>query len=227
MDGFIRQLVGMLRERREPTVLVLYGDHLPGFGWTEEEMENGSLYQTQYVIWNNLGLENKKKDLEAYQLAAYVLDLVDLHEGTMIRFHQSFLNREAAAVQNPPPGGEDDGGMSAYLEAMKILEYDILYGEQEVYGGASPYRATRMSMGTEPIIQQTTTHKTDQIIVFGRNFNQYSKICVNGKPVDTPYYQEKRLIAPGVEYQEGEVITVEQIGRDKVPLGTARKGPGA
>ncbi len=31
MDQFIRSLVNTLRTRKEPIVLVMYGDHLPGF----------------------------------------------------------------------------------------------------------------------------------------------------------------------------------------------------
>lgn len=34
MDLFISQLITMLNQRKEPAVLVLYGDHLPGFEWT-------------------------------------------------------------------------------------------------------------------------------------------------------------------------------------------------
>lgn len=214
MDTFIRELTVSLNRRKEPTVLVLYGDHLPGFEWTAEEMKNGSLFQTEYVIWNNFGLPYVKKDLEAYQLTSHVLNLLDIHEGTMIRFHQRHLDME-------------DTDSEAYLDAMQILEYDILYGDREVYGGESPFKATRMEMGITPIIQRTTVHVGDQIIVFGENFNQYSKICVNGKAVPTPYIRENRLIAKDIPYKEGEEITVRQIGRDKVPLGMARKGPGS
>ncbi|MDD3253719.1 MAG: LTA synthase family protein [Lachnospiraceae bacterium] len=214
MDTFVKSLVWMLKQRKEPTVLVLYGDHLPGFEWTQEEMKNRSLFQTEYVIWNNLDLPNQKMDVEAYQLTSHVLNLLDIHEGTMARFHQRHLDR-------------GDTSTESYLDAMKILEYDILYGDQEVYGGNMPYHATKLEFGITPIIQRTTLHQTDQIIVFGEQFNAYSKICVDGKAVDTPYYQEGRLIAPNVPYKEGEVITVQQIGRDKVSLGTARKGAGA
>lgn len=52
MDEFVWQLINMLNTRMEPTVLVLYGDHLPGFEWTAQEMENESLFQTKYVVWN-------------------------------------------------------------------------------------------------------------------------------------------------------------------------------
>lgn len=214
MDTFIRELTVSLNQRKEPTVLVMYGDHLPGFEWTAEEMKNGSLFQTEYVIWNNFGIPYVKRDLEAYQLTSHVLNLLGIHEGTMVRYHQRHLDME-------------DTDTEAYLDAMKILEYDILYGNREVYGGESPYEATKMEMGITPVIQRTTVHVGNQIIVFGENFNQYSKICVNGKAVPTPYIHENRLIAKDIPYKEGEEITVQQIGRDKISLGTARKGPGA
>lgn len=214
MDLFISQLISMLNKRKEPTVLVLYGDHLPGFEWEPEEMKNRSLFQTEYVIWNNMELPNVNRDLEAYQLTSYVLNLLDIHEGTMIRFHQRHLDK-----------GDTDS--QSYLDAMQILEYDILYGDQEVYGGVSPYKATKMEFGISPIIQRTTLRSKDEIVVLGENFNRFSQICVDGKPVETTYCRSDRLTASGISLKEGEEITVQQIGRDKLPLGTARQSPGA
>ena len=46
---------------------------------------------------------------------------------------------------------------------------------------------------------------------------------MNGKAADTQYYSKTRLIAKGVEPKEKEEITVQQVGRDKIHLGTARK----
>ncbi len=210
MDEFVGQLINMLNNRMEPTVLVLYGDHLPGFEWTEAEMANGSLFQTKYVVWNNLNLPVVKRDVEAYQLAAYVLNLLDIHEGTMIRFHQRHLDANDTDTQD-------------YLDAMKILQYDILYGDHEVYEGESPYQTTHMEFGVTPIIQSTTVHNLDQVTVFGGPFNSWSKICIDGKAVDTQYYTETRLIAKDVPKKANEEISVQQVGRDKIHLGTARK----
>lgn len=210
MDEFVGQLINMLNTRMEPTVLVLYGDHLPGFEWTAQEMENESLFQTKYVVWNNVNLPAVKRNVEAYQLAAHVLNMLDIHEGTMLRFHQRHLDARDTDTQS-------------YLDAMKLLQYDILYGDHEVYGGESPYQATQLEFGVTPIIQGTTVHNTDQVIVFGGPFNSWSKICVNGKAADTQYYSKTRLIAKGVEPKEKEEITVQQVGRDKIHLGTARK----
>ncbi len=213
MNLFVEELVYRLACRDKPAVLVLYGDHLPGFEWSQEEMKNGSLYQTQYVIWNNVGLPKLRKDLEAYQLTAHLLNLLHIHEGTMTRFHQYHLD-------------QGDVGEEDYLEAMQVLEYDILYGDQEVYGGESPYEATELQMGIRPVIQGKTIRQKEKIVVWGQNFNEYSKICVNEKPVDTVLVGRTCLRADGVPAKKEEEITVRQIGRDKVPLGTAQKKGG-
>ncbi len=213
MNLFVEELVYRLACRDKPAVLVLYGDHLPGFEWSQEEMKNGSLYQTQYVIWNNVGLPKLRKDLEAYQLTAHLLNLLHIHEGTMTRFHQYHLD-------------QGDVGEEDYLEAMQVLEYHILYGDQEVYGGESPYEATELQMGIRPVIQGKTIRQKEKIVVWGQNFNEYSKICVNEKPVDTVLVGRTCLRADGVPAKKEEEITVRQIGRDKVPLGTAQKKGG-
>ena len=213
MDLFVEELVYRLARRDKPAVLVLYGDHLPGFEWSKEEMKNNSLYQTQYVIWNNVGLPNIKRDLEAYQLTAHLLNLLHIHEGTMIRFHQYHLD-------------EGDVAEEDYLEAMQVLEYDMLYGDQEVYGGTSPYESTELQMGILPVIQGKTIHQKEKIVVWGQNFNEYSTICVDDKPVETVLVGRTCLRADGVPKKKEEDITVQQIGRDKVPLGKAQKEGG-
>ena len=53
MDSFIGELVNMLERRQEETVLVMYGDHLPTFSFTNDTMKNADIYQTEYFIWSN------------------------------------------------------------------------------------------------------------------------------------------------------------------------------
>ena len=116
----------------------MYGDHLPGFTWEAADMKNNSLFQTQYVIWNNLGLPITHRTVEAYQLASYVLEMLDIHEGTMVRYHQGYLTGQI-------------GDKQQYLDDMKLLEYDILYGKHDIYEGNSPFQATNLHMGIDPI----------------------------------------------------------------------------
>ena len=62
VDAMTGRLVEELGKRDEKTLLVLYGDHLPSLELGADELVNGDLYQTQYVTWNNFGLEKQDKD---------------------------------------------------------------------------------------------------------------------------------------------------------------------
>lgn len=212
MDKFIRELIYTLNRKGEPTVVVLYGDHLPGFPWEAADMKNDSLFQTEYVIWNNLDLDVVRRDVESYQLTSYLLNMLNIHEGTMIRYHQKYLH-------------ENNIDEEQYLADMKVLEYDMLYGDHEIYDGGMPYEVTDLQMGITPILMEIIAYKSPNLLVFGDHFNQYSTVCIDDKPQETMYggshllivknIDEKKVKRPDVE------ISVKQIGKDKVPLGEA------
>jgi len=75
MDNFIKELVLNLSACQEDVVLVLYGDHLPGLGISENLLQNGNVFQTEYVIWSNFGLQASDKDVQSYQLTSRVLEV--------------------------------------------------------------------------------------------------------------------------------------------------------
>ncbi len=61
MDNFVKELTDTLAEYPEPVVLVMYGDHLPTMGLETKDVDNRYLFQTQYVMWDNMGLEKRIK----------------------------------------------------------------------------------------------------------------------------------------------------------------------
>ena len=73
-DAFIGRLVEDLEQREEKTILVLYGDHQPALGLEGSDMAGDSLFYTEYILWNNFGLEQREENLTSYQLSAYVLN---------------------------------------------------------------------------------------------------------------------------------------------------------
>ena len=109
MDQFIKELTDELSKLDEDVVLVMYGDHLPTMGLTVTDVKNKYLFQTEYVIWDNMGLEKQDKNLAAYQMAAEVMDRVGIHEGNVFRFHQARRNTKNYQVD------------------LEMLQYDILY----------------------------------------------------------------------------------------------------
>ena len=129
MDDFVKELTDALEEYPEDVVLVMYGDHLPTMDLTVEDVKNRYLFQTQYVMWDNFGLEKKDVNLAAYQMAAEVLDRVGIHEGTIFRYHQARRNTKNYQVD------------------LETLQYDLLYGERYSYDGETPFKRTKKRLG--------------------------------------------------------------------------------
>ena len=73
------------------------------------------------------------QDLTAYQLTSSVLNSLNIDNGVLTKFHNQFKNT------------------SDYLADLKLLQYDMLYGEQYIYGGTNPFIATDLKMGTYDI----------------------------------------------------------------------------
>ena len=84
-----RDLVKAVEDRGEPTVIVFYGDHLPTMGLQAEDLKSRYLYNTNYVIWDNIGLEQQDKNIPAYQIMSEVFERLGIHSGTIFNYHQN------------------------------------------------------------------------------------------------------------------------------------------
>lgn len=200
MDDFIRNLVDSLSKRDEKTILVMYGDHLPGFSFTDEDLYNDSIYQTQYVIWSNYNLWLPKKNLEAYQLSSWVLKAMDVSDGILNKYHQKHY--------------EDED----YLEKLTLLEYDMLYGDGEVYGENGRYEPTEMTMGIDNIKITDAYNYLGHICIEGNNFTPFSDVSIDGKVYNAVCINSHMLVVDEMQLESGNHITVIQRGEDKVKL---------
>ena len=90
MDQFVGDLIKAVEARKEPSVVVFYGDHLPTMGLKAEDLKSRYLYNTNYVIWDNVGLQKQDKNIPAYQLMSEILNRLDIHSGTVF----NYLSRE-------------------------------------------------------------------------------------------------------------------------------------
>lgn len=198
VDEFIGDLIEMLEQRDEKTFVVMFGDHLPTMGLTEEDMTTGSLFQTQYATWNNFGLEKEDGDMTAYQLLADMTERLGINSGTMFTYHQ---NRDTYTSEEE------------YQTGMELLQYDILYGEHYVYGGEDPYPASELVMGTQEVVFDRIVELGNYYYIVGSNFTKWSKVYVDEERVSTTYISSERLrikknkIEPGLHR-----IVVQQMG---------------
>lgn len=202
MDNFVKDLIFSLETRKEKTVLVLYGDHLPGFDFTESDLNKGTLYDTEYAIWCNYDLcEPVKKNMEAYELSSYVCELLGYDNGLINKLHQ---NKSGYAEQE-------------YLDKLKTLEYDMLYGDMLCWNGTCPYTPPRLAYGYDEIkitdikaIGDPKHEGTYYLGIYGENFNTYSLVYLNDERLDTIYVDKTELFVPEIRLEENDVLTVVQ-----------------
>ena len=195
MDNFVKELTDALADYPEDVVLVMYGDHLPTMGLTVEDLNNKYLFQTEYVMWDNFGMEKKDVNLAAYQMAAEVMDRVGIHEGTVFRYHQARRNTRNYQVD------------------LETLQYDLLYGEKYSYGGENPFQRTKMRMGLYDVSLDSMELISDSDFTYqlkGTNFTPSSQVKVNGEWVDTVYVNETTLMISGTELDDFDRISVSQ-----------------
>lgn len=206
MDAFVAELIDALSKRDEKTILVIYGDHLPTFDITDDDLKNGDIYQTQYVIWNNYNLQIENKDLQAYQLSAYLMKNLGMKGGVISRLHMSHFDKE------------DKEDNEEYLSNLKLLEYDILYGDCQAYEGVNPYKITNMKMGYKPIKVLNGENAYSHIVIRGRNFTEFSQVEINGTVHKTIYNGPDELLVDGYTLKDGDQIAVLQISNSNETL---------
>lgn len=195
-DKFISSLIDKLSQRDEETIVVMFGDHLPTMGLTDNDMKSGSIYKTKYITWNNFGLPKEDADLYSYQLLASITDSVGIHEGTIFNYHQT--QSESAT----------------YLEGLENLQYDLLYGKRYSYNGEDLYPASDLVMGLDEV-EITSVRPSaieDKIYIFGKNFTQSSRVFINGDKVPCSQVSTGMLSINSKYLTDGDSIVVNQMG---------------
>lgn len=203
MDEFIGELVKALEKNGEDTVLVVFGDHLPSLDIDDTDLVNKSVYETEYVIWDNIGLKKKSKDLYSYQLSAEVLDRINIDEGLLTKYHQNHSEE------------------LNYLADLKALQYDMLYGKKYVFGGSSPYEPTEMRMGVKEIKVEDVVEIGNKYYIKGKNFTPYSKISIGDEVLDTIFLGSTVLgLLEEVNPKDVYKMKVSQVEKNKEILST-------
>ena len=201
VDQFVGDLWNMLRKRREPTILIMYGDHCPSLDLTDDMLKSGTIYDTCYFIWNNTGLTFDSGDREAYEVGSEVLSALGITDGVVNAYHQNGRKQMAEGSLT-----EED-----YLVKLKELEYDILYGDQICYGGGNPYYPSNMTMGLSPVQLDAVNVTYDHVMkVRGENFTRYSVVHMGDEKMDTLYLDPETLVVPEAAPEDGALITVSQ-----------------
>ncbi len=120
-DAALKDFITALKGFQEPTLVVFFGDHVPGFGenfYRELGMptEGDGAHLAPYFIWSNVENTVETADMKAWQLGAYALRVAGIQSDPFFR-HIEALRQSGE--------NEDD--------TYRLLSYDALLGPQRAY----------------------------------------------------------------------------------------------
>lgn len=200
MDSFVKDLIQMIEDKGEDSVVVLFGDHLPGLSIENEDLTTNDIFLSPYVIWDNIGLDKENKDINSYQLSSEIFSKLNIDNNKISKFHSLYSRSKN------------------YMEMFELLQYDILYGQKYIYNQTSKYKKSNLKMGTEEIAITDVISKEGNLNIIGKNFTEFSKICINDKMYDCKYVDDKNIIVDIKSIQKGDKIQVKQVGRNNIIL---------
>lgn len=208
MDTFAKNLVDMMEKRGEPAVVVFYGDHLPTLGLAEADMKSESLFNTNYVIWDNIGLKKEDGTIPTYQLMAEVMDRIGLHGGTIFNYHQERKDTEVVD----------------YLMDLELLQYDLLYGKQYTYKGEPVITEGNIKMGVRDSEVLYLSESLDgEYTIVGNNFTKWTYVYINGEKQSRKFVNENTLKLKKSHLEDWDVVTISQVGSSNTIFRTSEE----
>ena len=210
MDTFIDDLTKKLKKYKEKTILIMYGDHLPSLGITNDDLENKDVYQTEYVIWSNYKTKYTNEDIQAFELEPKILEELGITDGRINRFSQEHRN---------------DKDQKKYLAGLNKLAYDQLEGKNYGSNGKNPYKPTNIKFGLHEVSVTSVNpmhNDVGTVYIYGNGFTPYSKVYVNDEKMDTIYLDRNTLIINDTEFKEGDKLVVKQQNSDTHILSTTK-----
>lgn len=197
MDKMLGDLVERLDSYGEDYVLFLYGDHLPSLNLTEEQLPDSNLFQTEYIMVNNIGLDVEDEDIASWQVSEKLLGALNIPYGY------------AQKAQRLYEGDELD-------DKLCLIAYDMLFGEGYIYDGVLPVPEGDMKRGVDDISITTVKNEGGHIVVTGDNFNEYSVVYNDDDALDTIYVDRNKLMIETIDDVDfGDAITVKQVDESK------------
>lgn len=194
-DVILSEIIEMLKNYPEPVALLVYGDHLPAFDITVDDLTGfESVYQTEYALWTNYKeLPYAQENVYTYELGRVLFDYLELNGGLFINAGRTLEGDE-------------------YQQALEILAYDMFYGGH--YSLPADFSASNMQFGIDPItISHTETLDDGYTYIYGKGFTKYSKVFINGEKISTKRldWNTLRVKTENIVTEEGCEMYIAQI----------------
>lgn len=148
------------------------------------------MQSTEYVIWTNFHAKKTDRDVQAYQLAAMVLDRFGVHDGTILRYHQSH--------------GYDETGSETFQNGLCMLEYDMLYGKHYATGGEAAVQPMELHFGVDEITLTGVSSSDGGLTVHGHELHAVQRSFWSTATGADGVYRRANAGSGGYVAQSGE-----------------------
>lgn len=194
-DEFIGDVMDMVDNSKEDTLVVFYSDHMPALNLFQNDKFYLDAYEAPFAFYSNFEMNNFDfNKIEAYNISSLALELAGVEYGPMEKF-RVYLS--------------DDKNYESY-EAL--LEYDMLFGKNYYLKRDEKPEKSTMKMGLNDITVTSLEYEKDYIIIQGSNFTENSAVYIDNKKVDTIFINDKTLKIKMIK--TGDTLQVKQLGRN-------------
>lgn len=137
-DEMYIKLVNYLKSIEEPTILIMFGDHLPALNsiYEKSEYEGLDYYKTPYVIWANYDIEYEKGFFSEYMspsnLSVNVMNLSNIETSWYYKkfeeLYQRYpvINNKCVITNENKMLSCTDIAQFDIINDCRILQYDLL-----------------------------------------------------------------------------------------------------
>lgn len=178
MDQFVGDLVKIINNSKEPTILALYGDHLPALRVIKDDKAGVDKFESLFVVANNIKNTKKQslpKDFSSSDLSTLILKEANLRYGPMNLVHAYYRNSDK------------------YKDKLKLVQYDILFGKKYFLSDREIQPKNMMKIKSREFQFKNIEKKNGKIYAKGEGFNRNTKIFIDNKEVETKYIDYNTL----------------------------------
>ena len=195
VDAAMKSICEYFEERGEPTLIVMYSDHLPTFARDIPGIPLENRFIVNMYSWNNMGLpKDKVNNLEMNLLSTYICDVLGLEGGEINTFHRTCA--------------EDEN----YSDEFSILQYYKLFEEYK----EADFENEGYIMGFEDFRFDSITEDSENgvYLITGSGLTDNVEIFVNGKGgYETEFIDSHTLrYRAKKELKPGDIVTIKIIG---------------
>lgn len=208
VDQSLKQLIDGLKQIKEPTEVIFFGDHLPMLGenysvYKEAGFIKGdnsfqdyiNLHSVPFVTWNNFS--NTKQDLylSANFMGTFALQLARKSGSLMTDYLSKLIQKGSDVVIHNYSGQVKITPIE--MKQYEQLEYDLLFGKEYAYQLEPSHRPSANNgyiQGEGPIKITSIVFSDGLLTLQGENFVENNIVYINGKSVKSTFVNSNKLI---------------------------------